>query len=623
MQEPPAERAQYEFHGTLRARGAPPGVGFINGDWRRDLARPTLNGRPHYIKVASEADAEDFPSGMSCLHVFFDQGCWRLSTLDDWRLSTRDGQLIFAVAHNDAEHPNTVDRADWLLLCAQTGQLGPHSDFSLATEGPNTEQQPFLLEELGTDFFFRVQPKSRRVMWFVDPQSGAVVHSAAKACGSDGGRAMPGRRWCHICQKCVSANNFHSQHLAQLHRPGRPLGLLAIPQEEEAVAFQWIAPANTGGMPLTGYRLSISYDDGQTWTRSLDLDRLDLDEDPGPDHRPDQQHFTLSARIPIHQLADNEQVGSRPTYRFAVAGLNRAGCGSASDASPPLLLDGSPSQPSVAVAVLVQTRPPRSSPDPYPTHKPPQPFDLQGVLADGTPHQPTEAQPSPGSVAGAVPPPLVRRLSSVTERLSSGMLSFLPDRISERLSAALGMDISSRLTGGESNRSFSSADGRRSFHSADGRRSFHSVDGGQSLSGSENSCHTSIPSRRNPVCPVGSDGCSASYCSAAAGSTGCPHRAGGGSTGGGSGVDASCQTPFGASWPGHAGGAGLVGDAVGGATTAAADLDFGGSADMHLDLRELLAFATEANPWSKMGPVCDALGALMKDKRDDSSDDLR
>ena len=35
-------------------------------------------------------------------------------------------------------------------------------DFALACEGPNTEAKPFLLDELGVDFFLRIQLKSRK-----------------------------------------------------------------------------------------------------------------------------------------------------------------------------------------------------------------------------------------------------------------------------------------------------------------------------------------------------------------------------------------------------------------------------------------------------------------------------
>jgi hypothetical protein len=56
-----------------------------------------------------------------------------------------------------------------------------------------------MMEELGRDFFLRVQ-LTRKVVWFVCPSSGNVYHSAAKP-GGPGGRAKPGKRYCHLCKK--------------------------------------------------------------------------------------------------------------------------------------------------------------------------------------------------------------------------------------------------------------------------------------------------------------------------------------------------------------------------------------------------------------------------------------
>ena len=48
---------------------------------------------------------------------------------------------------------------------------------------------PFLLEEIGVDFFLRVQLKTRKVIWFESP-AGEVFHSAAKPGGAGGGRRL-------------------------------------------------------------------------------------------------------------------------------------------------------------------------------------------------------------------------------------------------------------------------------------------------------------------------------------------------------------------------------------------------------------------------------------------------
>jgi hypothetical protein len=271
------------------------------------------------------------------------------------------------VANTDAEHPNTVSRDDWhaapsmpdaaplprlashapsvslqqlrldiaarppcrLLLSASSRMLEAWPDFALACEGPNTEAKPFLLDELGVDFFLRIQLKSRKVIWFTDPISGVVFHSAAKSTSAQGGRMQPGKRYCHLCKKCISANNFHSQHLAHLHRPGRPLGLLALPDHRGNVELQWMPPTSDGGLRLTGYRLSVSFDNGVTWANNLDLD---IDAVSGSGANPPGP----SAAISLAQLAALCPPGTRPAYRFAVAASNRAGTGAASESSPPI-----------------------------------------------------------------------------------------------------------------------------------------------------------------------------------------------------------------------------------------------------------------------------------------------
>ena len=62
-----------------------------------------------------------------------------------------------------------------------------------------------------------------------------MLHSAAKstAATGGGGRGQPGKRYCHLCHRCVSANNWVSQHLANTHRAAAPTGLLAISTGDE------------------------------------------------------------------------------------------------------------------------------------------------------------------------------------------------------------------------------------------------------------------------------------------------------------------------------------------------------------------------------------------------------
>lgn len=76
------------------------------------------------------------------------------------------------------------------------------------------------MEEIGRDFFLRVQ-LTRKVVWFVCPTSGNVYHSAAKP-GGPGGRAKPGKRYCHLCKKVRG-------HTRRATGSGRTLPLPADP----------------------------------------------------------------------------------------------------------------------------------------------------------------------------------------------------------------------------------------------------------------------------------------------------------------------------------------------------------------------------------------------------------
>jgi len=93
-----------------------------------------------------------------------------------------------------------------------------------------------------------------------------VFHSAAKP-GGAGGRAKPGKRYCHICHKCFSANNFQTQHLANLHRPGAPREITCVPDGVGGVHLWWKAPPppESGEPELTAFQLRFSIDGGNSW----------------------------------------------------------------------------------------------------------------------------------------------------------------------------------------------------------------------------------------------------------------------------------------------------------------------------------------------------------------------
>lgn len=275
-------------------RGAPI-ASPLNGEWVRvdaDLELP-----PQFVK----REAPDI--------AMFYTGC-------AWRICRGAGVLsageILAEAPSTALHPSTVGASSWRF--AVHGLMQPACEFEVISDGPNTEQEPFQMEELGRDFFLRVQ-LTRKVVWFVCPATGNVYHSAAKP-GGPGGRAKPGKRYCHLCKKCFSANNFQSQHLANLHRPGRPSGLVTVRDGSAAVHLLWRSPpdASACGPAVTGFRVRVSVDDGASWQCGI--------EDTG----------TSETRAIITNLIPGVQ------YRFQVAGVNCAGVGADSEPSPSLCI---------------------------------------------------------------------------------------------------------------------------------------------------------------------------------------------------------------------------------------------------------------------------------------------
>eukprot|EP00312_Isochrysidales_sp_CCMP1244_P036299 CAMPEP_0202753180 /NCGR_PEP_ID=MMETSP1388-20130828/13385_1 /ASSEMBLY_ACC=CAM_ASM_000864 /TAXON_ID=37098 /ORGANISM="Isochrysis sp, Strain CCMP1244" /LENGTH=390 /DNA_ID=CAMNT_0049420915 /DNA_START=66 /DNA_END=1235 /DNA_ORIENTATION=- len=305
--------------GVLRSLGAPAPLGFLNGEWQR---RCDYGGRAHYSKEAGAAGG----AGAAAveLHIFFDGEGWAIGALGSGRGDA------YAFAASDALHPNTVDKEAWRLRLAGASYQSS-SFFSVQTEGPNSEAEPFSMEELGVDYFLRAPPKSRRVVWFVDPTSdkGTVLHSAAKstAATGGGGRGQPGKRYCHLCHRCVSANNWVSQHLANTHRAAAPTGLLAISTgDEKTVEVRWVPP-HAGGpvLPVTAYQLSVSFDEGASWSENLSPSFADK--------------TAPSARVEIARLQALAPSGAS-SLRFAVAAVNVAGTGCKSDASPPVSLSG-------------------------------------------------------------------------------------------------------------------------------------------------------------------------------------------------------------------------------------------------------------------------------------------
>ena len=115
---------------------------------------------------------------------------------------------VVGMSHGNALHPNTIDDGAWMLNYS-TGFVACR-EFGFSVHGASSKDDPFSMQELGLDFF--ICAKRHPVVWFRDPQSGKIFHSAAKT-SAVAHRNTPGNRYCPICHKCFSANNFKSQHL--------------------------------------------------------------------------------------------------------------------------------------------------------------------------------------------------------------------------------------------------------------------------------------------------------------------------------------------------------------------------------------------------------------------------
>jgi len=183
-----------ERHARLSSSGALEGLSFLNGEWRRSSEEPEVDSKPHFVK--------QHDSGMLHLYYHWPATAWQIATQ-----LRAPANKVLAQAISDADHPNTIAKSSWCLL-GPLDMLMSCSTFDMSVDGPNTIDKPFLIEELGRDFFIRQQPR-KLVIWFECPQSGQVYHSGAKKAGTH----KAGNRYCPMCHRCFSANNFKSQHL--------------------------------------------------------------------------------------------------------------------------------------------------------------------------------------------------------------------------------------------------------------------------------------------------------------------------------------------------------------------------------------------------------------------------
>jgi len=161
---------------------------------------PEVDSKPHFVKQQSDDDFGII--GILHLYYHWPSSAWQIAT----QLHAPEDKVL-AQSTSDADHPNTIAKSSWCLL-GPLGVLMSCPDFDMTVDGPNTIDEPFLIEELGRDFFIRQQPR-KLVIWFECPRSGQVYHSGAKKAGTH----KAGNRYCPMCHRCFSANNFKSQHL--------------------------------------------------------------------------------------------------------------------------------------------------------------------------------------------------------------------------------------------------------------------------------------------------------------------------------------------------------------------------------------------------------------------------
>lgn len=238
-------------HGRLVARGAPPALASLHGDWERSVTEPVFGGRLHVTRWCGEGD------GRFEAHLYYAEGGWCVSTA-----AAAGDQVLLIYARSDSLAPSTV-RPDEHLRSG--GGTAPLPKFAIEPDGPVTKEDPFLMDELGFDVFVRGPKRIGRVCqiwWLVDPATNHVYPSAAKP-SVTGGRPEPGKRFCHICKKCFSANHFTYQHML-MHLPRQVDGLRMGQAPNGAVHLDW-SPSADGGLLVTHWALSRSLDGDGTW----------------------------------------------------------------------------------------------------------------------------------------------------------------------------------------------------------------------------------------------------------------------------------------------------------------------------------------------------------------------
>lgn len=176
----------------MRSYGAPPHLSHLNREWRIDASAPVHNGRSQWVTCDDDVSARLFCS--AC-------GQWMIVI----------AAIPVALANSSAEHPRTIYDDEWVAVThifpIRTERIVKFRMTSTISKDGVVD-----LHDEGMDLFMRYTisfPVSYR-----DPDDGTVVHHTSCKCIGD---LRAGTRYCSICRRHVSANNFVSQHLNSVH----------------------------------------------------------------------------------------------------------------------------------------------------------------------------------------------------------------------------------------------------------------------------------------------------------------------------------------------------------------------------------------------------------------------
>lgn len=235
---------------SLVSRGVPSSQPLLRAGavWELDARQPSVRGAPHFVAQGGQQE----------LHLFMGTRGWQIAP-------DLDASVAYAIAPGGhAAHPNTVRQGEWHLPTDPEGAWAAHADFHVSVEGPNTEDKPFRIDQIGADFFLRI--KTTKLVWFVDPISGEVMHSGAKNAGVI---ARPGKRYCPLCCQCFSANNFVSQHIKNLHTPAVPTTPNVVAEGDGGALLWWAADGCAPGAQPSAFSVQYSDDGGSTWRTAI------------------------------------------------------------------------------------------------------------------------------------------------------------------------------------------------------------------------------------------------------------------------------------------------------------------------------------------------------------------